>query len=145
VGICHQKDLLLLPHATRATKRRRIWTQLHQPHKLHVIWTQLHQPHKLHFNFVAQYVTKQFYNECRSPPIGTCFKQIMPQISAVWARSQNCEKRLLASSCLSVRFEQLGLHWTDFQESLHLGFFFRKYVQKIPVSLKSDKNNGYFI
>ena len=34
------------------------------------------------------------------------------------ARSQNCEKLILISSCLSVRFsvrmEQLGSHWTDF-------------------------------
>jgi hypothetical protein len=32
------------------------------------------------------------------------------------ARSQNCEKRLLASSCLSVCMEQHGSHWTDFHE-----------------------------
>ena len=39
-------------------------------------------------------------------------------------RSQNCEKRLLASSCLSVclsvrpsiRMEQLRSHWMDFRE-----------------------------
>ena len=38
------------------------------------------------------------------------------------ARLQNCEKRLLASSCLSVhlpdRMEQLDFHWTDFNEYL---------------------------
>ena len=39
----------------------------------------------------------------KSLSIGTCLKQIMTQISAVWARSQNCEKRLLALSCLSDR------------------------------------------
>jgi hypothetical protein len=32
------------------------------------------------------------------------------------ARSQNCEKLLLASSCLSVRTKQLGSHRTDFHE-----------------------------
>jgi hypothetical protein len=36
------------------------------------------------------------------------------------ARSQSCEKRLLASSCFYVRLtarkEQLGFHWTDFHE-----------------------------
>jgi len=36
------------------------------------------------------------------------------------ARLQNCEKRLLASSCLSVcpsiRMEQRGFHWTDVHE-----------------------------
>jgi hypothetical protein len=34
------------------------------------------------------------------------------------ARSQNCEKRVLGSSCLSIRLsirmEQLGSHWMDF-------------------------------
>jgi len=37
-----------------------------------------------------------------------------------WARLQECEKRLLASSCLSVRLcvcmEHLGSHWKDFHE-----------------------------
>jgi hypothetical protein len=47
-------------------------------------------------------------------PVGTSFQ----------ARSQNCEERLSASSCLSVsRFvlrsvhtENLDYHWTDFHE-----------------------------
>jgi hypothetical protein len=34
--------------------------------------------------------------------------------------SQNCEKRLLASS---VRMEQLGSHWRDFHEISHYVFF----------------------
>ena len=40
-----------------------------------------------------------------------------------WARSQNPENRLSASSCLyvrpSVRMEQLGSHWKDFYEILY--------------------------
>jgi len=43
----------------------------------------------------------------------------------------------------SVRMEQLGSHWTDFHEIQYLSIF-RKYVEKIHVSLKSDKNKGYF-
>ena len=43
----------------------------------------------------------------------------------------------------SVRMEQLGSHWTDYHEIWHLSIF-RKYVEKIQVSLKSDKNKGYF-
>jgi hypothetical protein len=42
--------------------------------------------------------------------------------------------------CLSVC---VCPHWTDFHESLHF-WIFRKSVEKIQVSLKSDKNNGYF-
>jgi hypothetical protein len=63
------------------------------------------------------------------------------------ARSQNCEKRLSASSCLSVcpspaSSSQLppdGLSW-------HLIFddFFRKSVKNSKFFFKSDKNNGYF-
>jgi len=59
------------------------------------------------------------------------------------ARSQNCEKRILANSrlsvCLSVRMEQLCSHWMDFHEIWVLSIF-RKSVEKILVSLKSNKN-----
>jgi len=59
-----------------------------------------------------------------------------------------CNKCL---SCLSARLsvrssvlmEQLGSNYTDFQEILFLSIF-RKSVEKIQVSLKSGKNNGYF-
>jgi len=39
--------------------------------------------------------------------------------------------------------EQLGSLCKDFHEILYL-IIFRKPVQKIQASLKSDKNNGYF-
>jgi len=39
--------------------------------------------------------------------------------------------------------EQLGSHWTDFCEIWYMSIF-RKYVERIHVSLKSDKNNKYF-
>ena len=39
--------------------------------------------------------------------------------------------------------EELGSHWTDFDKILYLRLF-RKSVENIQVSLKSDKNNGYF-
>ena len=39
--------------------------------------------------------------------------------------------------------EKLGPHWTDFHEIWYLSIF-RITVQKIQVSLKYDKNNGYF-
>jgi uncharacterized protein (DUF169 family) len=41
--------------------------------------------------------------------------------------SQNCGKRLLTSSCLSVRLsvnmEELGSRWTNFHEILLFGYF----------------------
>jgi hypothetical protein len=39
--------------------------------------------------------------------------------------------------------EQLGSHCTDFDETLYLRLL-RKSGEKIQISLKSDKNNGYF-
>ena len=45
--------------------------------------------------------------------------------------------------CLSAHMEQFVSHWTDFHEILYLSVF-RKRVEDIQVSLKSDKNNGYF-
>jgi len=41
----------------------------------------------------------------------------------------------------SVRIEQLGFHCTDFHEIWYL-IIFRKYVEKIQVSLKSARING---
>jgi hypothetical protein len=52
-------------------------------------------------------------------------------------------KRLLASSCQPVRMEKLGLHKANFHEILYLCIFLTS-VEKIQVSIKSDKNNGYF-
>ena len=44
---------------------------------------------------------------------------------------------------LYVRMEQLVSQWADFHEIWYLGIF-RKSVEKIQVSLKSDNNNGLF-
>ena len=55
------------------------------------------------------------------------------------------KKRLLASSCLSVRMEQLGYHWMEFHEIWYLSIFRKKKIaEENLASLKSDKNNGYF-
>jgi len=47
------------------------------------------------------------------------------------------------SVCLLVRMKQLSSQWTDFHEIRYLSIF-RKSIEKIRVSLKSDKNNKYF-
>jgi hypothetical protein len=58
-----------------------------------------------------------------------------------YALSKNCEKRLLASSCLSVYNKQLDSYWPDFHEIWYLSIF-RRTVEKIHVSLIADKNTG---
>jgi hypothetical protein len=61
-------------------------------------------------------------------------------------RSQNCEKRLLDSSCLSallsIRMEQFGFHWIDYHELSYWGVF-RKSAKKFKCSLISNYNKGY--
>jgi len=39
--------------------------------------------------------------------------------------------------------EQLDFNWTDFHEIWHFSIF-QKFVEKIQISLISDKNNPYF-
>ena len=81
-----------------------------------------------------------------------CLLWVIPRKMTIFgAHSQNCVKRLLASSCLSVRLclrpsvrmEQFDSHWTNFLEVWYFSIF-RKCVEKIQVSLKSDKNKWYF-
>jgi hypothetical protein len=67
----------------------------------------------------------------------------MDKINSFHVLSQHFEKRILVSSCLSVRRKQLSFHCTDFHKILYWSIF-RKSVEKIQVSLISDKNNGYF-
>jgi hypothetical protein len=68
------------------------------------------------------------------------------------ARSQNCWKGLLASSCLTVCLSVLrqsvrphGTSWLPVNGFLwNLIFeYFSKICREVQVSLKSDKNNGY--
>ena len=53
----------------------------------------------------------------------------------------NCEKRLFASSCLSVRKEHFDSHCTDFHEIRHL-LIFLKYAEKIKGTLQPDSTDG---
>jgi hypothetical protein len=54
------------------------------------------------------------------------------------------ELRKACHVSLSVHMEQLGSHYTDFDETWYLSFF-RKSVEKIQVSLEPDMNNWYFM
>jgi len=60
-------------------------------------------------------------------------------------KSRSVTINFMVSVCLSaflfVHMKQLSSHWTDFPE---ISKKFRNTVEKIQVSLKSDKNNGYF-
>jgi len=70
---------------------------------------------------------------------------LKPNQSQCFRRFRKIAKKwLLASSCcLSVRMERLDPSRRIFNKS-DREFFFPKYVEKIQVSLKSDKNNDYF-
>ena len=106
---------------------------------------------------MVTYAIWQVWRNCphcrhgKVPSLDMWIWPILRYYTRFWARSQNCEKRLLASSCLSgcpagchLGTTRLPLdNWTDFRKILCLRIL-RKSVDKIQVSLKSDKNNGYF-
>jgi len=82
-------------------------------------------------------------------PFTSCFILQLKGTPCFYARSQNCEKRLSALSCASVRLSVCArgvtrLPLVDFHEIWYLTMF-RKSVEKIQFSLKSDKNEGFFI
>ena len=52
--------------------------------------------------------------------------------------------KFVMSVRLSVRVEQLGSNWADFDKTWYLNYFLKIWGE-IRISLKSDKNNGKFI
>jgi hypothetical protein len=58
-----------------------------------------------------------------------------------FAKLRNATISFVVSLCPRVRKEHFGSDWADFHEIRYLRIF-RKSVEKIQVSLKSDKNNG---
>jgi len=54
-----------------------------------------------------------------------------------------CPMSVCLSDRPSILVKQLGSRWTDFREIGYLSIF-RKSVEQIHVSLKSDKYNGHF-
>jgi hypothetical protein len=74
-------------------------------------------------------------------------KQIFSLFLGALATLQKATISFVMTVRLSVapqaHMEQLSSYQTDFHEILHLRFF-RKSVEEIQVSLKSDKNKGYF-
>ena len=76
-----------------------------------------------------------------------CFLSVgfLPRFNFL-ARSQNCEKRLLAYLCLSVRpsvlMKQLGSYWMGFDEALYLSFFFENLSKNIQGTLNPTKITG---
>ena len=68
----------------------------------------------------------------------------LSSFSGAFAKLRKATVSFVMSVCSSVRMEQLGDQWTEFHEISDFSIF-RKRIEKIQVSLKSDKNNGHFI
>jgi hypothetical protein len=105
--------------------------------KVICLWRNIGAPSALWIVGTRQAVT-QF---CSSPPTqrNVYRNEVFRRLRKIW------EKRLLASPCLSVcpsvLIEQLGSHWADFCEIWYMSVSLKS-VEKIQVSLNSDKNNG---
>jgi hypothetical protein len=50
------------------------------------------------------------------------FKLILILFSSMSSKSQKVTTSFVMSICLSFRMEQLGSHWTDFDETWYLSF-----------------------
>jgi len=72
-----------------------------------------------------------------------CRTFVLPSLLlGAFAKLRKASISLVMSVCFSLCMEQLDFHWTDFYDVWNLSTF-RKYVEKIQVELKYDKNNGY--
>jgi hypothetical protein len=119
-----------------------IFKQLSSVHFIVHLWRDSFQT--FCFNFF------RFLNFRRARTIATrgrWYSRIPDQGSEVilgaFAKLRKATISSIMSVCPSVRMEQLGSHWTDFYETLYLSIFLKS-VEKIQVSLKFGKNNGYF-
>ena len=68
-------------------------------------------------------------NNGASPQIRSHTLLSTSHLNRFYARSQNCEKRLLASSCLSVLTEQLGSHRMDLNKIRYLTILSKIYQE----------------
>ena len=85
------------------------------------------------FTFYIQGVLK-FECNIRLPKVN-------PTFSGAFVKLRNATISFVMCVCPSLRMEQLVSHWTDFHEIWYLSIF-RKSVEKIQVSLISNKNNS---
>ena len=65
-------------------------------------------------------------------------------VLGVFAKLRKATINFVMSVCPSVIMEHLGYHVKEFHEIVYL-IIFRKSVEKIQFSLKSDKNKGYAV
>ena len=83
-----------------------------------------------------------------SGPVQACYGIALLCSSLVYLGAFPKLQKTSISFVMSVRpsvlMELLGSHWKNFNEIRYLRIS-RKYFENIQVSLKSDKNNGYFM
>ena len=83
-------------------------------------------------------------NQCRVNQVNVP-KEDDQSVQGIFRRVRKIAKKTISFVMAvrpSVHMEQLGSHWKDLHE-IYLRIF-RKSVDKIQVSLKSDRNKGYF-
>jgi hypothetical protein len=76
-----------------------------------------------------------------SVPPGAFMRYMLLYILGVFAKLRKPTVSFVMFVCPSFRMKLLGSHWTDFHDIWCLGIFLWKSIEKIQISLKSDKNN----
>ena len=87
---------------------------------------------------------KKRRNDCKCRESAERLEPQKKVILGTFAKFRKAIISFIMSVCPSVRMEQLGSQWMDFHEVSYLSIF-RKYVEKIQVSLKSDMDKGYVV
>jgi hypothetical protein len=104
------------------------------------------------YSLLARDVTTLQGDRLPQPPQETSHAKIakansMSRFLGEHAILRKANTSIVMSVCLParlpIRMEQFGFHWTDFRNTLYLSIF-QKPVEKIRVSFKPDRNNGYF-
>jgi hypothetical protein len=90
---------------------------------------------------VFQFIINIIWKKELSPKAPIELVKEFPILLGAFAKLRKATISFVMSVRPSVSMEQLGSHWTDFHEIRYLRIF-RNFVQKIQVSLKSDKNNA---
>jgi hypothetical protein len=81
-----------------------------------------------------------FYSSVLHLYIPSC-SSVIKTFLVAFAKFRKATSSFVVSVLPSVRREQLCSHWTNLHEIRYLMIFIKS-VEKIQVSLKSDKNNG---
>ena len=115
------------------------WRMIVAVNYIDIAWLDIHWA--VSFGTMLKFYTEVFADTPRSA--GHVIRSLLDAFAKLRKATVTFVVAVPLSLCPPVRMEQLGSHWTDFHEIWYMSIF-RKSVERIQVSLKSNNNYGYF-